>query len=58
MRRVHLLTCVADDVNKPEQSAACTAYVADLTAYLRTELGLEVLVSNCAHSMFEDFSIM
>lgn len=58
LRRVHLLTCVADDVNRAGQTAACTAYVSDLAAFLRAELGVEVLVSNCAHSMFEDFAIM
>jgi hypothetical protein len=58
LRHVHVLTCVADDVQKAEQSQLCTRYLDDLVTFLRTELSLEVRVHNCAHSMFEDLAIM
>ena len=58
LRQLHLLTCVADDVQRPEQSRACTAYLDGLVSYLTKELHIEVRVHNCAHSMFEDFAIM
>ena len=58
LKRVHILTCVADDVQKAEQTRLCTAYLDDLVQYLRKEMGIEVHVSNCAHSMFEDLAIM
>lgn len=58
LRRLHLLTCVADDKASTEQARSCGAYLDDLRAFLSTELHIETYVSNCAHSMFEDFSIM
>ena len=58
LRQLHLLTCVADDVQKAEQATTCTTYLNDLLKFLRKDLRLEVRVHNCAHSMFEDFAIM
>ena len=58
LRQLHLLTCVADDFSNPEQTSVCTSYVEDLVRFLQTELQIEVFVSNCAHSMFEDLAIM
>ena len=58
MTKLHVLTCVADDVQKAEQATTCTTYLNDLLKFLRKDLRLEVRVHNCAHSMFEDFAIM
>ncbi|KOO34535.1 hypothetical protein Ctob_011067 [Chrysochromulina tobinii] len=58
LRQLHLLTCVADDFSNPEQTSVCTSYMEDLIRFLQTELQIEVFVSNCAHSMFEDLAIM
>ena len=58
LRQLHLLTCVADDFSNPEQTSVCTSYLEDLIRFLQTELQIEVFVSNCAHSMFEDLAIM
>ncbi len=58
LRQLHLLTCVADDFQRPEQTALCSSYLDDLVRFLETELKVEVRVSNCAHSMFEDLAIM
>ena len=48
----------ADDTATAQQSSTCSAYLADLVGWLRREMRAEVHVSDCAHSMFEDFSIM
>ena len=58
LKRLHLLTCVADDVLRPGQARLCTSYLDDLARFLRDDMGIEVHISNCAHSMFEDFAIM
>ena len=58
LKRVHLLTCVADEFALPSQAETCRAHLAELLRQLRGDMGLEVVVSNCAHSMFEDFSLM
>lgn len=58
LRELHLLTCVADDVQQAAQASTCKSYLDDLVAFLSRELGIVVRVHNCAHSMFEDFAIM
>ena len=58
LKQLHLLTCVADDVQKSTQAATCTAYLDDLVSFLTKEMQIDVRVHNCAHSQFEDFAIM
>ena len=59
LKPLHLLTCVADDVQKSTQAATCTAYLDDaslLSDQARCKLTCECTA--CAHSQFEDFAIM
>ena len=46
LRQLHLLTCVADDVQTAQQSKLCKAYLDDLLTFLRSELQIEVQVHN------------
>lgn len=50
LRHLHVLTCVADDMHKPEQTQTCTAYLSDLVSFLRSELKIDVKVHMHAHT--------
>lgn len=58
LRQLHLLTCVADDYQTDSQTKVCSSYLDDLVRFLTEEMKIEVKISNCAHSMFEDLAIM